>query len=129
MDWRASRSSFPRTPQRFWAASLLLFALLVYLGIHWIPPKRENVPEPKTFDVQAQILPVQFVEAGPLDLNRATVEELEKLPGIGPTLAARIVAWRETQGPFRTVEDLLAIPGIGPKTLEGLRDKVTVTPP
>ncbi len=75
------------------------------------------------------MLAVTFVEAGPLDLNRATAVELEKLPGIGPTLAARIVAWREAHGPFQSVEDLLLVPGIGPKTLEGLRDKVTVTPP
>lgn len=79
--------------------------------------------------VSAPVLPVTFVEEGPVDLNRATAAELEKLPGIGPALAARIVAWRETHGPFKTVEDLLAIPGIGPKTLEGLRDKVTVGPP
>lgn len=70
-----------------------------------------------------------FVEAGPLDLNRATALELEKLPGIGPTLAARIVSWRETHGPFKSVDDLLAIPGIGPKTVENLRDKVTAGVP
>lgn len=80
-------------------------------------------------EINAAVLPVAFVEEGPLDLNRATAAELEKLPGIGPTLAARIVNWRETHGPFRSVEDLLSVPGIGPKTLENLRDKVTVTPP
>lgn len=79
--------------------------------------------------VDALVLPVAFVEEGPLDINRASVSELEKLPGIGPVLARRIVEWRETRGPFRSFEDLLQVPGIGPKTLEGIRDKITVTPP
>jgi len=39
------------------------------------------------------------------------------------------VEWREIHGPFRSVEDLLQVPGIGPKTLEGIRDKITVMPP
>jgi len=64
-----------------------------------------------------------------LDINQATAAELEKLPGIGPALARRIVEWREIHGPFRSVEDLLQVPGIGPKTLEGIRDKITVMPP
>lgn len=82
-----------------------------------------------TLEIEAPVIPVTFVEAGPLDLNRATAKELQELPGIGPVLAMRIVSWREAHGPFRRVEDLLAVPGIGPKTLERLRGKVTVTPP
>jgi len=50
-----------------------------------------------------------------LDLNAADVEALQTLPGIGPSLAKRIVAEREQNGPFRTAEDLLRVPGIGPK--------------
>jgi len=63
---------------------------------------------------------------GRLDLNVATVEQLDALPGIGPVLAARIVAFREHHGPFRLVDDLLEVTGIGPKTLERLRPLVTV---
>ncbi|MBC7093246.1 helix-hairpin-helix domain-containing protein [Candidatus Bipolaricaulota bacterium] len=77
-------------------------------------------------DVPAMVVPIVFEESGPLNVNRASAEELEKLPGIGPALAARIVAFREAHGPFRTVDDLLAVPGIGPKTLAGFRDLVTV---
>lgn len=62
----------------------------------------------------------------PLDLNRATAAELEELPGIGPALAARIVAHRSRRGPFRSVEDLLEVRGVGPRTLEALRPYVTV---
>lgn len=83
----------------------------------------------KPVEIAAAVVPVSFVETGPLDLNRATAAELEKLPGIGPVLAKRIVEWRETHGPFQSVQDLLKVPGIGPKTLEGLLDKVTVGPP
>jgi len=101
----------------------------VYFGIQWIPPKRSEIPEPRPIEIKAKVLPITFVEAGPLDLNRATAQELEKLPGIGPVLAQRIVDWREKHGPFKSVDDLLAVPGIGPKTLENLRDKVTVGSP
>jgi len=62
---------------------------------------------------------------GPLDLNRATAEELKRLPGIGPKLAGAIVAARE-QNPFASVDDLRRVKGIGPKTLEKVRPFVTV---
>lgn len=64
--------------------------------------------------------------SGLVDVNRATAGELEQLPGIGPVLAERIVAWREDTGPFASVDDLAAVPGIGPATLEELRDSATV---
>lgn len=60
-----------------------------------------------------------------LDLNTATEADLDRLPGIGPVLAARIVAHRTAHGPFRTAEDLLAVPGIGPKLFERLGPRVT----
>jgi competence ComEA-like helix-hairpin-helix protein len=56
-----------------------------------------------------------------IDLNRAGAKELEALPGIGPTLAARIVEVRRRAGPFLTPEDLLRVPGIGPAKLERIR--------
>ncbi len=64
----------------------------------------------------------------PLDLNTATVEQLQQLPGIGPTTAKAIVRFREKSGPFRRVEDLLAIRGITKRKLEKLRPYVTVEP-
>ncbi len=66
--------------------------------------------------------------AKPLDLNTATVEELQQLPGIGPTTAKAIARFREKSGPFRRVEDLLAIRGITKRKLEVLRPYVTITP-
>lgn len=63
-----------------------------------------------------------------LDLNTASVEELERLPGIGPRTAQAIVDYRLKHGPFRRLEDLLAISGIGPATLERIRPWVTIHP-
>jgi competence ComEA-like helix-hairpin-helix protein len=66
--------------------------------------------------------------AKPLDLNTATAEQLQQLPGIGPTTAKAIVRFREKSGPFRRVEDLLAVRGISKRRLEALRAYVTVVP-
>ncbi|MBI5169621.1 MAG: helix-hairpin-helix domain-containing protein [Candidatus Eisenbacteria bacterium] len=63
--------------------------------------------------------------AGPLDLNRATVAQLDGLPGIGPVLAGRIVEQRAKQGAFRSIDELLAVRGIGPRLFERLRPLVT----
>lgn len=63
---------------------------------------------------------------GKVDLNTATAEQLDALPGVGPATAAKIVADRTANGPFRSVEDLLRVPGIGPKKLDSLKDLVTV---
>lgn len=62
----------------------------------------------------------------PLDLNQATVDELDTLPGIGPTIAGAIVRYRDEHGPFRSVEQLLDVPGIGEAKLAQLRDLVRV---
>ena len=63
--------------------------------------------------------------SGLINLNRATQAQLEELPGIGPKLAASIIAYRE-KSPYRRVEDLTEVSGIGPKRLEAVRDLVTV---
>jgi competence protein ComEA len=63
---------------------------------------------------------------GPLDVNAATVAELETLPGIGPATAAAIVEHRAQNGPFASVDDLDAVPGIGTAKLAAVRDLVTV---
>jgi competence protein ComEA len=63
---------------------------------------------------------------GPIDLNTATAEQLDTLPGVGPATAAAIIEHRERHGPFRAVDDLLDVPGIGDAKLAQLRDLVTV---
>lgn len=60
-----------------------------------------------------------------ININLATQAELETLPGIGPALASRIIAYRETNGPFRRIEDVKRVPGIGDKRFEELKDLIT----
>ena len=67
--------------------------------------------------------------AQPLDLNTATVEQLEQLPGIRKDIAEAIVKFREKSGPFQRVEELRAIRGISEARFEKIRPYVTVNPP
>jgi competence protein ComEA len=60
----------------------------------------------------------------PVSLNLADASTLESLPGIGPAMAARIVAWRLAHGPFRTIDALVDVPGIGPRLLARLRARL-----
>ncbi len=64
--------------------------------------------------------------AGPVNLNTATADDLEALPGVGPATAATILAHREQHGPFASVDDLADVRGIGPAKLDALRGLVTV---
>jgi competence protein ComEA len=61
---------------------------------------------------------------GLVDLNAATVDDLDTLPGIGPVTAAAIIAWRDANGRFTSVDQLGDVDGIGPARLEKLRDLV-----
>lgn len=65
---------------------------------------------------------------GPVDINRATVDDLTRLPGIGPVLAARIIAARDANGAFASIEDLRRVSGVGPAKLAALRERVVVSP-
>lgn len=64
--------------------------------------------------------------SGPIALNRASAKELESLDGIGPVLAARIVAYRKVNGPFLTIEDLLKVSGIGAAKFGQFKEKLRV---
>jgi competence protein ComEA len=64
--------------------------------------------------------------AGPVNLNRATAEQLDALPGIGPATAQAIVEHREANGPFASVDELEDVRGIGPAKLDAIRDLVTL---
>lgn len=82
--------------------------------------ERIAVPSRKTPHETAST-PAEAI-AGKINVNTASQEELESLPGIGPTLATRIMELR----PFKTVDDLIKVRGIGPSTLEKIRERVSV---
>ena len=71
---------------------------------------------------QEAVLP----DLSPLDLNTATAEELATLPGIGPELAGRIVAYREEQGDFGSIEEIMEVSGIGEGKFAALKGRITV---
>jgi len=64
--------------------------------------------------------------ASPINLNTATSEQLQEVPGIGPTTADKILQMRKSYGAFKSVDDLLAVRGIGPKRLDKMRKYLVV---
>ncbi len=62
----------------------------------------------------------------PVNLNTATMEQLDALPGVGPSTAQKIIDYREAHGGFRSVDDLKNVSGIGDVRFEALKDLVTV---
>jgi len=76
--------------------------------------------------------PAGWTQANPpaetqlVNINKAGVEELMSLPGIGPKIAQRIVEYRTQHGPFKRKEELLNVQGIGPKKFERLKDRITL---
>jgi len=63
---------------------------------------------------------------GKLNINSATESDFDTLPGIGPVLAQKIVAYRDQHGPFHTIQDLMKVSGVGPKKFDSLQDLITV---
>mgnify|MGYP000100213103 CR=1 FL=1 len=94
----------------------------------WVP---SQIITTSTITVIATVAPPTpaFTVSGSLQLvniNTASQEELESLPGIGPALAKQIIAYRTVNGPFKVIEDILDVPGIGPKTFEKIKALITV---
>ena len=112
-----------------------LLALLLVLGTAWDlvrgghPGRLPSAPVPEarvdSARVASRATPGPAAPAVPLDLNRASIEDLDRLPGIGPVLARRIVMHRARHGAFRSADELLGVPGIGPRLLERLRPFVS----
>ena len=74
-------------------------------------------------------LNVNAAEIQKININTASAEELAQLKGIGPSHAAKIVAYREKYGPFKMPEDLMQVSGIGQKTLEANQENIIVEDP
>ncbi|UNC93320.1 helix-hairpin-helix domain-containing protein [Candidatus Contubernalis alkaliaceticus] len=75
---------------------------------------------------EASLSVYQETQSQKININTASQVDLETLPGIGPAKAGAIVQDREKNGPFKSVEDLTRVTGIGEKTLEGMRDSITI---
>lgn len=105
----------PPAPSREWPETRVLLVLLtsiflmlvsqVFLSRRHGPPLRMERDPDRQFDLK-------------IDVNSATKVELMHLPGIGPSLADRILADRESRGPFTSPAELVRVPGIGAKTIE-----------
>lgn len=125
--------------ERVISAALLGVAsvgLLAIVGYNlWIAPPAEgltvvNIDSSSISSEESPELDMPIVPDAehPLDVNAATEEELDLLPGIGEVLAGRIVQYREEHGPFQSPEDLLNVDGIGESTLANIRDRIIITP-
>ncbi len=103
-------------------AAALVFAALVIV-LHLV---RVSGPEQGRYTVTAgQAIPRPRAEDVLIDINTADAETLQRLPGIGEALAARIVAEREANGPYSSPADLTRVSGIGEKTVESLAPYIT----
>lgn len=92
-----------------------------------IHKKGENANAPVSA-VSGGIISVNSSSEGDdqIDINAASLEELDKIPGVGPVTAQKIIDYREKNGPFKSIEDLKKVGRIGDKTLEKIKDKIVV---
>ena len=109
--------------------SLALLGLFLLIGmglVAWQRSRQANrAPKPVTA-TQADDWNQRLAHARQVDVNTATSAELERLPGIGPALANRIVDDRSRHGPFSTAHDITRVSGIGEKTYESISRRLTV---
>jgi len=131
-------------------AVLLLVVLTAGLGLgvgHWrrthpeladrlesfdrapAPPPVAETPRPRPETAPQRLAPLKSAPPPqPVDVNRASEEELRALPGVGAVLAARIVEARERDGPFASLEDLRRVKGMGRAKLEKIASAIALTP-
>jgi competence ComEA-like helix-hairpin-helix protein len=116
--WIPAMSQRPALPAFSYAALDSQFLALSRAPRDTVPaPNRSAMPKSTTLPALQSV-----------DVNSAPVEELQKLPGIGPALAQRIVSFRETHGDFKEPGDVCSVRGIGPRTLDRIRAYLVVRP-
>ncbi len=126
-------ADWTRTPAAIFASVVLGVAALGGLGWSWnrtIERDASLISQPIAKSLPVSQAESQAFEPQPMsaikriDLNTASLGELDLLPRIGPALAARIIADREENGAYETIDELERVRGIGPKTIEKLRSRV-----
>jgi len=99
---------------------LVLLAVLIATAQTWVAAQKAQPQTPAAAKPAAS-------DTSVVNLNTATVEQLEGLPGIGAKMAARIIEYRQKNGAFKKVEDLMNVKGIGEKNFLKLKNRLTVT--
>lgn len=86
----------------------------------------ENVAIPAILPTPGPGTPTAADAAGAIDINTASADELDTLPGIGPALADAIIEYRTEHGPYGSVDELARVPGISARMVDAMRDQITI---
>ncbi len=105
-------------------ANALNLAAKVCDGQKVYVPKKGEAPPQQVQEASGMGLGASFESGGKVNLNTASIEQLDALPGVGPSTAKRIIDYRNTSGPFKRVDNLKDVDGIGAKKFDQLKDLV-----
>ena len=125
---RTDPAALPPRPRARFRLLAILAAVVLYLGLAlWLRPGSVARLSQSLSDFRDSVSRRIHKHPGhPIDLNSATAEELQQLPGVGPALAAEIIRFRRQSGPIRRPEDLLAIPRMTRRSLDRIRPYIVL---